>query len=261
MTPALLLLALSAPSGPLPSEGRIVKVYDGDTFTLESGDKIRLRLVNTPELKPAEPYGQEARELADRWLMGRTVKLDVSPEGRDGYGRILAAVSTDEGPVALALLEAGLGHIFVIPPETIDLKPYYAAQDRARAAGRGIWSQEAFRSGFHVTSFHANGSGDDNLNPNGEYFRLCNVSEGPKDLAGWSIRTRSGAEYKLPPLTLPPGYTVKVTSGRGPHATDPTRPLTVYLNTDGPIYNDDYDVLQLMDPTGRVVEERSSKSF
>jgi hypothetical protein len=49
-------------------------------------------------------------------------------------------------------------------------------------------------------------------------------------------------------------------SGRGPNATDPRNPLSVHLGTDGPIYDDDYDVLQLISPQGQVVEERPSKA-
>ena len=41
-----------------PRYGRVVSVYDGDTYTLADGNKIRLRGVNTPELKPAEDFGE-----------------------------------------------------------------------------------------------------------------------------------------------------------------------------------------------------------
>ena len=46
---------------PLPT---VVDVYDGDTVTLSTGDKVRLRWVNAPELQPQEAYGLEAREAA-----------------------------------------------------------------------------------------------------------------------------------------------------------------------------------------------------
>jgi hypothetical protein len=67
-------------------------------------------------------------------------------------------------------------------------------------------------------------------------------------------------ELKLPKVMVPAGWTVKVMSGRGPNATDPRNPLSVHLGTDGPIYDDDYDVLQLISPQGQVVEERPSKA-
>ena len=56
--------AASGPEEPVPAQGRVVEVYDGDTLTLASGDKIRLRWVNTPELRPKEDYGIEDREAA-----------------------------------------------------------------------------------------------------------------------------------------------------------------------------------------------------
>lgn len=260
---AALLLAgpsTTAFAGELPTAGHVVKVYDGDTFTLATGDKIRLRLINTPELKPAEPYGIEARDLATRWLLDHDVTLQLGPEGRDGYGRILAGVSTEEGPVAIALLTAGLGHLFVIPPDDTDLTPYLAAQAEARAARRGIWSMDAFQAGLHVTSFHANGAGDDLRDPTTEYFRLCNVAGEPVQLSAWKVRNRAGQEVALPELLLPPGYAVRVASGKGVPATNPKSALTVYLGTDGPFWDDDFDVLSLIGPDGRTTEERPSKA-
>ena len=108
-----------------------------------------------------------------------------------------------------------LGHVFVIPPDKTDLAPYLAAQDAARDAGRGIWSMASFQSGLHVTSFHANGAGDDERDPTVEYFRLCNVAAGPVQLSEWRVRNRAGKELPLPALELPAGYAVRVASGRG----------------------------------------------
>ena len=62
---------VSAQEPAAPTKGRIVNVYDGDTMTLESGDKIRLRWVNTPELRPLEDYGIEDREAAKVLIMGQ----------------------------------------------------------------------------------------------------------------------------------------------------------------------------------------------
>ena len=68
---------------PLPPESSTVaSVYDGDTVTLATGDKIRLRWVNTPELKPAEAYGIEARDAAKEFLTGEiTLRGEVLPIG------------------------------------------------------------------------------------------------------------------------------------------------------------------------------------
>ncbi|MGB0640822.1 MAG: thermonuclease family protein, partial [Myxococcota bacterium] len=84
-----------AEEAPAPTSGRVVSVYDGDTMTLESGDKIRLRWINTPELRPPEDYGIEAREAAKALIMGQVVQLELGPVKRDGYGRLIAAITID----------------------------------------------------------------------------------------------------------------------------------------------------------------------
>src|SRR5688500_8935925 len=97
-----------------PSTGEVDReaahegVYDGDTFTLTTGDRIRLKWVNTPELKPLEPWAQEAREFTKTFVSGRplTFAFDAASP-RDAYGRVVAGVRTPEGDLSEALLKAG----------------------------------------------------------------------------------------------------------------------------------------------------------
>ncbi len=240
--------------GPIPVKAVVVSVYDGDTFTLETGDKIRLRWVNTPEMKPEEPWARDAKAFTDRFVRGQEVDLQVGSEGRDSYGRILAGVTTSEGSLSLALLEEGLGHLFLIPPDEIDLAPLYAAEERARAAGRGIWSHERFAGPLHITSFHGNGRGDDATNPNAESIRVCNISGKPLDLSQFRVRNEAGQVFPLGRMNVPPGYTVKIQSGRGTNQTDATRQQVTYLNQTTGIWNDEGDTVELLDASGRVVD-------
>jgi hypothetical protein len=233
-------------------------VYDGDTFTLATGDKIRLAWVNTPEMKPEEPWAREARAFTDAFVNGREVKLRTSDDPRDGYGRIVAGVTTDQGDLSVGLLEEGLGHVFLIPPEEVDPAPLLAAQERARAAGRGIWSTAAFQGALHITSFHGNGSGDDATNPNGEYLRICNIAPGPVDLTGFQLRNRAGQVFKLASVVIPAGHTVRVHSGRGGTQANPAAQLVVYLGADSGVWEDEGDVVEIVGPDGGVVDFKSS---
>lgn len=264
---ALLGLALAAdpppaPAGPPPAEATVTSVYDGDTFTLSTGDKVRLGLVNAPELKPAEPYGIEARDATRALVDGKVVTLSYGPVTRDGYGRLLANVTVGAGPggagqdLSLHLLERGLAHLYVIPPITRDLTPYIAAQEQARLARRGIWIDPGFQGVLHITSFHANADGDDRANVNGEYFRLCNISAQPVELAGFRVTDISGNAWELPSTVVPPGHTVKVHSGRGANQGDPNEQLTVYLQSPDPIWNNQEDRLTIYDRYGKVVDTR-----
>ena len=96
---------------PPPKEAIVVAVYDGDTFTLDTGQKVRLRGVNTPELRPPEDYGIEARDSAANLLLNQKVTLTYGPVTKDGRTTI-ASVQVKETDIETHLLEQGLGHIY-----------------------------------------------------------------------------------------------------------------------------------------------------
>lgn len=243
-------------SEPGPETGTVASNYDGDTLTLTTGEKVRVKWVNTPEIRPAEDYGLEAREATARFVAGKRVRLQYGASVRDGYGRLVAAVFADGESLAQHLVEQGLGHVFIIPPDDGDFTALLAAQDRARAARRGIWSTERYQGVLHITSFHANADGDDRTNVNGEYLRVCNVSSEPVNLAGYRIADISGNSWELPNLVVPPGHTFKLHSGKGEHQADPSRQLAVYLGSDQPIWNNKSDRATLYDRYGRMVDAR-----
>ncbi len=251
------LIALATdPDAPAPETAMVKYVYDGDTLTLDTGDKVRLRWVNTPELKPAEEYGIEAREAAKKVVLNQRVELIYGATKRDGYGRLLAGVKTEEQNLTLALLEQGMGHLFVIPPDDTDLGPFLEAQEKARKANRGIWSTARYAGDLHITSFHANADGDDRQNVNGEYLRVCNVSSKAMDIQGYRLTDMSGRSFVMPELIVPAGHTVKVHSGVGEHQTNPDEQLAVYLGSDQPVWNNKRDQATLYDRYGRIVDSR-----
>jgi endonuclease YncB( thermonuclease family) len=265
MSLALLLLAAPLyaqdPASPAPTSAQVVSVYDGDTFTLDTGDKVRVMWINTPELKPLEDYGVEAREATEAFVGGGYVDLTYGGAERDGYGRLLGQVSVNGRWLAEDLIEKGLAHVFLIPPVGDDtpVEALLAAQARARAANRGIWSTERYQGTLHITSFHANADGDDRDNVNGEYLRVANVTTEPVNLDGYRLHDASGNSWILPPLTLPAGYTVKIHSGVGEHGVDPMEQLTIYLGSETPIWNNDYDRATLYDRYGRVMDSKLHK--
>lgn len=248
--------AESSAEGPPPAHARVVDVYDGDTFTLDTGDRIRLRWVNTPELKPYEEKADEARALTAGLLMGKEVTLSYGPNTRDGYGRLIASVKVGDQDLALALVEKGLGHIFAIPPVDEDLTDLVKAQGEARKAGLGIWSVDGYQGSLHITSFHANGRGDERLDPNTEYLRVCNVSAEPLSLAGYKLTDITNNTWTLPDVTVPAGYTFEIRSGHGDDQTDIGSQLKIYLDSDTPVWNNDRDRATLLDPNGKVMDTR-----
>lgn len=242
-----------------PNQGIITAVYDGDTFTLHTGDKIRLRGVNTPELRPKEDYGIEARDFVARFLIQEKVKLHYGSVTKDGYNRLIASVETEKGDVGEAILREGLGHIFLIPPEAIDLPVMLKAQEEAKENKRGLWSNPRYHSNLHITSFHANGKGNDNAFVNGEYLRVCNISSQPLSLEGYTMTNMKGKKFTLPDITIPIGHTVKIFSGYGRHQKNPKKQLEIYLKSRSPIWNNTHDMVRIYSAEGKLEDERLHK--
>jgi endonuclease YncB( thermonuclease family) len=256
----VLCAALVAADAPPPTGGRARSVYDGDTLTLQSGEKIRLKWANAPEMKPREDFAVESRDAAYRFVDGADLVLEVDGErARDDYGRVLAGVRTPAGDLSLHLIELGLAHVYLIPPVDGDPAPYFAAQARARAARLGIWSTDRYQGALHVTSFHANAPGDEEKDPNLEYFRMCAIADAPVDLDGYTVEDARGQRFALPKMVVPPGHTVRVHSGRGLAETDPARQLVAYLGSDRPIWANDFDRVTLRAPGGVLVDSREHR--
>jgi len=79
----------------------VKSVYDGDTFTTNSGEKIRLACIDTPEMKNTakkkadKPAAIKARDYL-KSLIG-SFDLTIDRINTDFYGRTVARVYTPDG--------------------------------------------------------------------------------------------------------------------------------------------------------------------
>lgn len=121
--------------------GRVVKITDGDTFTLLLKDnrlvKLRLHGIDAPE--KGQPFGNNARQFLAGLVFGKTIRVDSL--SRDRYRRIIGIAFTPEGQnVNEAMLAAGMAWHFV----KYDKSPAWAALEiNARRTRRGLWSDPA----------------------------------------------------------------------------------------------------------------------
>ena len=85
-------------------------MVDGDTVDLESGVRIRLLLVDTPETTSGKMdcYGQQAKSFTTSSLDGKSVSLQYeAAECKDRFGRTLAYVTADGVEHNTALVKNG----------------------------------------------------------------------------------------------------------------------------------------------------------
>jgi micrococcal nuclease len=129
--------------------GRVVRVVDGDTIRVlldhpRESRTVRYIGVDTPEtVKPGEPvqcFGKAASAFNRRLVAGRRVRLVLGRERRDRYGRLLAYVRVEGGPlVEDELLRRGYARTLAIAPNTERAGHFSALERRARRAGLGLW--------------------------------------------------------------------------------------------------------------------------
>jgi endonuclease YncB( thermonuclease family) len=97
-------------ANPASAAASVVKIYDGDTITLSSGEKVRLLQIDTPELSPAECYGEEARNALISLLNqsgSLSFKEDLKLDKVDRYGRLLRYVFVGKTNINLKMVEIG----------------------------------------------------------------------------------------------------------------------------------------------------------
>jgi micrococcal nuclease len=116
----------------------VASVIDGDTFVTDSGEKVRLIGIDTPEVD--EPYYTEAKDYLSTRIEGKQVLLEGDSSNRDTYGRLLRYVWLDNELVNRELVEEGLALSKAYEPDTKYQYIFDESQQHARAAKLGIWS-------------------------------------------------------------------------------------------------------------------------
>jgi micrococcal nuclease len=134
LTTLVSLLALAAvsetaarPAAPAVDHARVARVIDGDTIVLESGARVRLLQIDTPEPGTGECFSRAAgRELRRVLPAGATITLEADPplDLVDRYGRLLRYVHRGRLNVNVELVRRGAATV------------WFYGGERGRYAGR-----------------------------------------------------------------------------------------------------------------------------
>ena len=124
-----------------PSSAVVDRVIDGDTIELDSGERVRYLMVDTPEnTSEVECYGPEAATYNASLVEGQEVELRYDVERTDRYDRLLAYVSVQGREVNTLLVERGYACVLHIPPNGNDREDEFESLEAtARAENRGLW--------------------------------------------------------------------------------------------------------------------------
>jgi micrococcal nuclease len=163
----------SEKGGNLLGPFEVVKVVDGDTVTLQMGERqedIRLVGIDTPEKyagrkldadarksgrskEALQALGREASKVTSAILAGRPVWLELDVQERDRYGRLLGYlyVASPDGDwqfdaktyqqVNLEIVRRGWADVMTYPPNVRYEPKFREAARRAKETRQGIWAQ------------------------------------------------------------------------------------------------------------------------
>lgn len=130
---------------------KVSRVIDGDTFILESGDRVRMIGIDTPETvhpnKQVECGGSQASQFVTELLTNQEVYLETDISNTDRFGRLLRYVWIQDLMVNQILLRQGLAQVSSYPPDIKYQENFVNDQEIAREAQLGLWSDQCLDFG------------------------------------------------------------------------------------------------------------------
>ena len=230
----------ASPTSIVPFETVLVdSVIDGDSFRT-ADEEFRLFGVNAPER--GECFGDESHQWLTDWILDQSVS--VEPQGFDQFDRIVANV--DVGSTSINHEATATGHAFALSNTRVTL---VEGEIAAMESGLGLWATDVCgasgpKAEMSVEEVIYNPAGPDAS----ELVVIRNFSDTEIDLTGFVLRDESSQNrFHFPPLTLPAGHKVRVTTGCAGGGE------ILAWCTDTPVWNNDGDAVILLDGFGRVV--------
>ncbi len=115
----------------------VTKVIDGDTIDTIDGERIRFYEINAPEY-PKDCLGIDAKTRMEDLVLNKKIFLEKI--GRDNFGRTLAYVYLDKLLINETMTDEGLAYFEKGKTMTENSLKIEQSQDKAKLAGRGVWS-------------------------------------------------------------------------------------------------------------------------
>lgn len=131
-----LLLAATA------SAAKVVLVYDGDTFLTSDSQAVRLLGIDAPE--SYQPGGDIARDMLEKLLLGRTVRLAADRGDKDDFGRLLRWVYVNDTCVNIELVRRGYATVRLYQDSLALADTLARTEEAAARIGKGLWAFNVF---------------------------------------------------------------------------------------------------------------------
>ena len=120
----------------------ILKITDGDTIRINTGQDVRLLQIDTPEPMSSECFSSEATAILTKLISGKEIRLESVSGNMDRYKRLLRYVFVGKTNVNLRMVELGAAAPYFYNGE----KGKYSTQllkaaEKAKANKVGLWGK------------------------------------------------------------------------------------------------------------------------
>ncbi|MFA5062694.1 MAG: thermonuclease family protein [Candidatus Omnitrophota bacterium] len=135
----------------------VTRAVDGDTLVLETGEKVRLIGIDTPEMHVSkklyrdaqrskqdvaaiQKLGERSFKFTKNLVEGKRVSLEFDVNKYDKYDRLLAYVFLKDGTFVNAkIVEEGYASLMTYPPNVKYADLFSKLYRQARQNQRGLW--------------------------------------------------------------------------------------------------------------------------
>ncbi|WP_235727726.1 thermonuclease family protein [Maridesulfovibrio frigidus] len=151
---AIALCFISA-SNSYAFEGKVKYVVDGDTFVLQSGEKVRLASIDTPEVgrngKVDQYYAKEATDLLSELILNKVVTVTPVKGKKESYGRVVGWVYLGKSFINKEMVSKGAAFYYYHPHNDAGKQDLLLeAQIIAMSSAKGFWTKISAMEDFNI---------------------------------------------------------------------------------------------------------------
>ncbi len=136
-------------------EGRVKSVIDGDTFILQSGEKVRLASIDTPEVgrdgTVDQYYAKESTEILSELILNKVVTVTPVKGKNDSYGRVVGWVYLGNFFINKDMVSKGAAFYYYHPHNDAGKQnSLLQAQIEAMSSAKGFWAKISTMEDFNI---------------------------------------------------------------------------------------------------------------
>lgn len=118
----------------------VTNVVDGDTFDINSGERVRMYGINAPEY-PNGCLAEESKTRLEELILNKKIK--IINKGKDNFGRSLGMIYIDKLSINKVLVTEGLAiYDGKVNPDNKEVLEMENANNEAKMTSRGLWSSK-----------------------------------------------------------------------------------------------------------------------